>query len=777
MAQGQRPRVENLENFKEGYSLKSRKLFAILTLLAFMMTLLPMAAFAAGTSAALGSSLLDISTDADADGVDELEFDVYLRDKNNNSTTYLVYGSANAYLYIWAERYTETVSDVDTVAKVEIGGVAKTVADYAVTNMGDKAIIAIPGSAIDSSDIAVYFTSKKAGAVTVKAAIVDGVNFNPSSISAADVVEKIVKVNQVQIGQKSSEFKATSTSNWTVTFANKNVPASLKADGVTKAEYYVYVKDSVGNPVVGEKVTLSVNKSGASLDTYEETTDAVGKISFGITATRNDTFTITAEVGSKVETKSVTFAAADAFDIVVSSVPDGPVAVDWDPGLEFKLYDIHGNIITDVSGIISTLNGNSNRYHTVVTKPSGSNVDDKYLRFAADGETLKLVMDKAPDKVGTYKIKASLPNGKYVEVTFEAKEQGKIVKMGLTIDEERIAWNKSTKTPTVKLYDAAGVYKKESSSRFGSYTWTVDNAALATVSSTGIVTAKDGSAHNYKTGTVVVSVIDTTRNLVATDTVVIGSDVSSAKVVANTGAVVGQKANVEIQVIDADGNPIALDATDNNRSAINVEVYEVSKPAGAIVDWSLPITSDYQKSLSRTGKLAFGVTSDKPGDVTLQLIITQDLEGTNNDVTLSVPVTVKFAAEKPTYGAKEVTMFIGAKGYIQDGVAKVTDVAPFIKDGRTFVAVRPVAEAFGAEIGWNEATQTVTLTRADISVTIVIGSNTIKVVKDGVTSTVTADVAAFIKDGRTVLPLRACGDAFGATTVWDEATQSVKYVQ
>ena len=129
---------------------------------------------------------------------------------------------------------------------------------------------------------------------------------------------------------------------------------------------------------------------------------------------------------------------------------------------------------------------------------------------------------------------------------------------------------------------------------------------------------------------------------------------------------------------------------------------------------------------------------------------------------------------------KKVVMFIGSQGYTRDGEARLTDVAPFIKDGRTFVAVRPIADAFGVtpeNIGWNEATQTVTLVRDDMTVTIVIGSNEIEVVEDGVVSTVEADVPAFIADGRTVLPFRAVGDAFGVTTNWDEASQSVTYEQ
>jgi len=180
--------------------------------------------------------------------------------------------------------------------------------------------------------------------------------------------------------------------------------------------------------------------------------------------------------------------------------------------------------------------------------------------------------------------------------------------------------------------------------------------------------------------------------------------------------------------------------------------------------------------LDQKGQGSFTLTADAAGKQ--NITVTATVDGNSTGVAKTFPVEfVAAAAEKPAFGAKTVTMFIGAPGYTQDGTAKVSDVAPFIKDGRTFVAVRPVADAFGAQIGWNEATQTVTLTRSDVTVTIVIGSNAVTVVKGGVTSTVTADVAAFIKDGRTVLPFRAVGEAFGATVNYDAATQAVTYQQ
>ena len=59
--------------------------------------------------------------------------------------------------------------------------------------------------------------------------------------------------------------------------------------------------------------------------------------------------------------------------------------------------------------------------------------------------------------------------------------------------------------------------------------------------------------------------------------------------------------------------------------------------------------------------------------------------------------TVNFAAPPaPVVGAQAVTMFIGARGFTQDGVGKTVDAAPFIENQRTFVPVRFLAEAFGA---------------------------------------------------------------------------------
>jgi hypothetical protein len=99
-----------------------------------------------------------------------------------------------------------------------------------------------------------------------------------------------------------------------------------------------------------------------------------------------------------------------------------------------------------------------------------------------------------------------------------------------------------------------------------------------------------------------------------------------------------------------------------------------------------------------------------------------------------------------------------------------SDVTPFINgDGRTMLPVRAISEALGAEVQWDDTTQTATLIMGDIIVKVPIGQNSIDV--NG--TPFAMDTAAVIKDGRTLLPVRAVGEALGAKIGWDEATSTV----
>ncbi len=105
-----------------------------------------------------------------------------------------------------------------------------------------------------------------------------------------------------------------------------------------------------------------------------------------------------------------------------------------------------------------------------------------------------------------------------------------------------------------------------------------------------------------------------------------------------------------------------------------------------------------------------------------------------------------------------------------DGTAVVFDQQPVVKDSRTMVPLRAIFEAYGAKIEWNATTKTVVATSEEgVTITLTVGSKEMKV-GDKV---VTLDAPAQIIKDRTLVPVRAIAEAFGAEVAWDATTKTV----
>ena len=104
-----------------------------------------------------------------------------------------------------------------------------------------------------------------------------------------------------------------------------------------------------------------------------------------------------------------------------------------------------------------------------------------------------------------------------------------------------------------------------------------------------------------------------------------------------------------------------------------------------------------------------------------------------------------------------------------DGKFITPDVPPVIEGGRTMVPFRILFEALGATVNWNAATSTVSGTRGNTSIALVIGSRNATV--NG--RAVTLDVAPRIISGRTMVPLRFVSENLGAEVAWVASQQTV----
>ena len=127
-----------------------------------------------------------------------------------------------------------------------------------------------------------------------------------------------------------------------------------------------------------------------------------------------------------------------------------------------------------------------------------------------------------------------------------------------------------------------------------------------------------------------------------------------------------------------------------------------------------------------------------------------------------------------------------------------TDAKPFVdENGRTMVPLRPVANAMGLNVEWNQEFQTATFSESYdpgieglgaegrmvyMAVVFTIGSPDVEVsgkvelyeggmepIFDGFTM----DTTPVVKDGRTYAPLRYLAESFGYDVGWDGATSTV----
>ncbi len=100
------------------------------------------------------------------------------------------------------------------------------------------------------------------------------------------------------------------------------------------------------------------------------------------------------------------------------------------------------------------------------------------------------------------------------------------------------------------------------------------------------------------------------------------------------------------------------------------------------------------------------------------------------------------------------------------------DVQPFFENGRTMVPFRAVAEALGAEVGYDSGTVSAVLNGTVCR--FEIGGDTLTV-SDAATgevlNTVPLDASPIEKDGRTCVPVRFLAESLGLTVEWDDLAQ------
>ncbi len=116
-----------------------------------------------------------------------------------------------------------------------------------------------------------------------------------------------------------------------------------------------------------------------------------------------------------------------------------------------------------------------------------------------------------------------------------------------------------------------------------------------------------------------------------------------------------------------------------------------------------------------------------------------------------------------------LTVFtVGQTEYTVNGVAKSAASAPYIKNGRTMLPIRALAESLGLTVQWNGATKTATFSDDTKVAGVVIGADTMYV--NGVPVKLAAK--AELVNGTTFVELRSLATAFSVQIDWDAAAKT-----
>lgn len=117
----------------------------------------------------------------------------------------------------------------------------------------------------------------------------------------------------------------------------------------------------------------------------------------------------------------------------------------------------------------------------------------------------------------------------------------------------------------------------------------------------------------------------------------------------------------------------------------------------------------------------------------------------------------------------KVVMAIGQKSLTANGQSKTMEVAPVMKGASTYIPIKYVLDTFGGRAVWDAANQRITVTRGGKVMDLTVGDTDF--ILNGKRKG--ANVAPYISNGRTLVPLRLVSEQLGLNVKWEQKTKTV----
>ena len=706
--------------------MKNKKLFAILTLVCFMFTLMPVAAFAAVDAETSSFVAVDGDQTVKLDNAKEkgVKFDLAVNDADEVATSGTV--------YIWAETSNGTVTSalevdgadavegLENVFAYEADGDDTVVVKFIRT--GVYTVYAAPAAEVDAVKDLNKFDCEFSK-ITVKTAAADPDTYKAvmgeETIVAGEAFETVLNVT----------------------------PNNVMSDKI-----FVNFTDEDGKALKGATVAIETNSSSIEVNKASDVTSSQGQIDFKVAGSVEGNYEITLTLDGAEWTIKVSVGNTASAYIETVTEPAAPQALYEafdDDVIEFQITDINGNVVKAFDEGMDGIKAADGKYLVLTEAPEDSDIESEDLKLAWNGENWYLVAPTM-DAEGSYAVKVILDNGAYATAKWEVKKFQKPVMLiiGTSTDVVELGG----KIGGELLYvDANGVQKNAKDA-----TLAATGYALANVAGNQQfqITAKDDE--KYVGAEITVTAVSEKYDLVATKVITVADGAVAVAFVDKT-AEVNVNNKLEWNVVDSNGTRVSLGA---GVKVADIKYVVLDKPADAKVSVN---DATNLKDLNNKGIGKMALTSNKVGNVTVQVVVKAEYAATNNEVANQVKYytgTQIFAVGTAGVG-DVVVMSIGSNEIVINDAKATIDAAPIVENNRTFVPFRALAEAFGATVAYDEATQAVTAELNGVTVVMTIGSAEYTV--NGTAKT--ADVAPFINGSRTMVPVRFAAEAFGIKVI------------
>lgn len=414
--------------------------------------------------------------------------------------------------------------------------------------------------------------------------------------------------------------------------------------------------------------------------------------------------------------------------------------------LAYQQYDKDGDAVP----------GTNTKYVDITSVKDGKFTFTK--SFDEDTASVKFTFERngVADKDLTATVKLESPYGEFKELVLDFGTT--VIKQGETLTGKLYYVNTDGKRTDIT--DEADSYNVV----------TTDSDALESSNSpdTPTVTIADDATLGSK-----VNILAFYNNKPVNASLTVIDDAEPGKVKMNitSGSIVTEKEDqigVAFTLLDNNGKTMKLSFRPTNVDIRWIDS-SVSDPGFSV------IATDGTTTLLQTkGVLNTALACKKPCTGKFEITFTDD-KGHAYQV-VSDTFTFKDPDAEPE-GAEKVVVTIGSTTMQVDGKNKTIIAPPIIDNGRTYVPLRAISEAFGATVDWRQATNLITIDRGDTH--IVMTPYKLAYTLNGQEKMM--DVAPYISTAyaSTMVPVRFIADAFGFDSIpeynADNTTRAVTF--